>query len=228
MKEMLQRAQERKQKALSEYESKALIASAGVATAREKLAHSREEAIRFADELGFPVVLKGCSDRLMHKTEKGMVKLNIGSAAEAADAYDDIISRDDIGLDGVLVQEQVKGNRELVMGLIRDPQFGPCVMFGLGGIFTEVFKDTAFRVTPLSPSDAEEMLEEIRARDILDEFRGSPSVDRDTLVSALVGLGDLALKYPSIAEIDINPVIVSGNSPIAVDALVVLNGGERK
>jgi len=226
MNEMLNRAMERKQKALSEYDSKALIASAGVATAREKLARTREEAVRFAEEFGYPVVLKGCSDRLMHKTEKGMVKLNISGAREAEAAYDAIMMKDDIGLDGVLVQEQVKGDRELVMGLIRDPQFGPCVMFGLGGVFTEVLKDTTFRVAPLSPADAEEMLEEIRAKDMLDEFRGSPAVNRDDLVTALVGLGDLAVKYPDIAEIDINPVIVAGNRPVAVDALVVLNRGE--
>jgi acetyl-CoA synthetase (ADP-forming) len=213
----------KKQKALSEFDSKALIGSAGVATVREKLARTAGEAVKYASEFGYPVVLKGCSDRLLHKTEKGMVKLNLSSAAEVQAAYDDITSRDDIGLDGVLVQEQVRGDRELVMGLIRDPQFGPCVMFGLGGIFTEALKDTSFRVAPLSEFDAGEMLDEIRARDILDEFRGSPAVDRDALIRALVGLGELALQYPDIAEIDINPVIVAGNRPVAVDALVVLN-----
>jgi len=213
----------RKQRALSEYDSKSLIHSAGVSTVREKLARSREEALLFAKEFGYPVVLKGCSDRLLHKTEKGMVKLNLGSAEAVGAAWDDITGKDDIGLDGVLVQEQVRGDREFVMGLIRDPQFGPCVMFGLGGIFTEVLKDASFRVAPLSEFDAEEMLEEISARDMLDEFRGSPAVDRDQLVKALVGLGDLAMQYPDIAEIDINPVIVAGNKPVAVDALVVLN-----
>ncbi|HPA71566.1 MAG TPA: acetate--CoA ligase family protein [Spirochaetota bacterium] len=223
MKEIISRAMGRKQRALSEYDSKSLIHSAGVSTVREKLARSREEALLFAKEFGYPVVLKGCSDRLLHKTEKGMVKLNLGSAEAVGAAWDDITGKDDIGLDGVLVQEQVSGDREFVMGLIRDPQFGPCVMFGLGGIFTEVLKDASFRVAPLSEFDAEEMLEEISARDMLDEFRGSPAVDRDQLVKALVGLGDLAMQYPDIAEIDINPVIVAGNRPVAVDALVVLN-----
>lgn len=223
MKEIISRAMGRKQRALSEYDSKSLIHSAGVSTVREKLARSREEALLFAKEFGYPVVLKGCSERLLHKTEKGMVKLNLGSAEAVGAAWDDITGKDDIGLDGVLVQEQVRGDREFVMGLIRDPQFGPCVMFGLGGIFTEVLKDASFRVAPLSEFDAEEMLEEISARDMLDEFRGSPAVDRDQLVKALVGLGDLAMQYPDIAEIDINPVIVAGNRPVAVDALVVLN-----
>jgi acetate---CoA ligase (ADP-forming) subunit beta len=222
MKEILTRAMERKQKALSEFDSKELIRLSGVATVREKLARSREEALQFASELGYPVVLKGCSDRLLHKTEKGMVKLNLKNADEVAAAYDDILSRDDIGLDGVLVQEMIRGDREFVMGLMRDPQFGPCVMFGLGGIFTEVLKDTSFRIAPLTAIDAGEMLDEIRAKDILDEFRGSPAVDRDALVNALVGLGNLAVTNPEIAEIDINPVIVHGNRPIAVDALVVL------
>jgi acetyl-CoA synthetase (ADP-forming) len=109
------------------------------------------------------------------------------------------------------------------MGLIRDAQFGPCVMFGLGGIFTEILKDTAFRVAPLSEADAESMLDELRAKGILDEFRGSPAVDRSSLASALVRLGSLAMEYPEIAEIDINPIIVCGNKPVAVDALVVLS-----
>ena len=223
MRDLLSRAMEKKQKALSEFDSKALIRSAGVATVREMLARSAGEAVQYASGFGYPVVLKGCSDRLLHKTEKGMVKLNLSSDAEVRAAYDDITGRDDIGLDGVLVQEQVRGDRELVMGMIRDPQFGPCVMFGLGGIFTEALRDTSFRVAPLSEFDAAEMLDEIRARDILDEFRGSPAVDRDALIKALVGLGELALQYPDIAEIDINPVIVTGNRPVAVDALVVLN-----
>ncbi len=222
MEEILQRAIDKKQKALSEYDSKRVVESAGVAITREGLAGSRDEAIKMAEELGFPVVLKGCSGTVTHKTEMGMVKLNLGNQDDVVRAYDDIIKAG-MELDGVLVQEMIKGDREFVIGMTRDPQFGPCVMFGLGGIFTEVLNDVSFRVAPISKVDAMEMIEEIKTRKLLDEFRGSPAVDRNALVKALVGIGKLGVEYDQIAEIDINPVIISGNQPIAVDALVILN-----
>ncbi|MBW2599505.1 MAG: acetate--CoA ligase family protein, partial [Deltaproteobacteria bacterium] len=190
MKEILQRAIDKKQKALSEYDSKRIVELAGVAITREGLADSRDEALKIAEEMGFPVVLKGCSSTVTHKTEMDMVKLNLGSSDDVARAYDDIIQAG-MELDGVLVQEMIKGDREFVIGLTRDPQFGPCVMFGLGGIFTEVLNDVSFRVAPISEIDAMEMIEEIKTRKLLDEFRGSPAVDRNALVKALVGIGKL-------------------------------------
>jgi len=222
MKEILQRAIDKKQKALSEYDSKRVVASAGVAITREGLAGSKKEAVKLAEGFGFPVVLKGCSSTLTHKTEMGMVKLNLGSRGDVERAYDEIMAAG-AELDGVLVQEMVKGDREFVIGLTRDPQFGPCVMFGLGGIFTEVLNDVSFRVAPITEIDAMEMIEEIKTKKLLDEFRGSPAVDRKALVRALVGIGKLGDEYDQIAEIDINPVIISGDQPIAVDALVILN-----
>jgi acetyl-CoA synthetase (ADP-forming) len=139
------------------------------------------------------------------------------------DAYKEITGRVS-KLDGVLVQEMIKGSREFVIGLTRDPQFGPCVMFGIGGIFTEVMKDVSFRIAPLTQADAEEMIEEIRMKKLLGEFRGSPAVDRSALVCALVGIGELAIRHSEIAEIDINPLIIAGNKPVAADALVILTG----
>jgi acetyl-CoA synthetase (ADP-forming) len=165
--------------------------------------------------------MKGCSAELAHKTESGMVKLNVGNSEEAARVFDELIGKMN-GLDGVLIQKMVKGSREFVIGLSRDPQFGPCVMFGLGGIFTEALKDVTFRVAPLSKEDALEMIDEIKTKKILGEFRGSPAVDREALAKALVGVGELGMSCDSIAEIDINPLIISGNKPVAVDALVVL------
>jgi len=222
MKEILQKAIDRGQKALSEYDSKRVVASAGVAITREGLAGSRSEAVTLAEGFGFPVVLKGCSSTLTHKTEMGMVKLNLGNSSDVARAYDEILEAG-VELDGVLVQEMIKGDREFVIGLTRDPQFGPCVMFGLGGIFTEVLNDVSFRVAPISEIDALEMIEEIKTKKLLDEFRGSPAVDKTALVKALVGIGKLGVEYDQVGEIDINPVIISGDQPIAVDALVVLN-----
>jgi len=151
-----------------------------------------------------------------------MVKLNLGNSSDVARAYDEILEAG-VELDGVLVQEMIKGDREFVIGLTRDPQFGPCVMFGLGGIFTEVLNDVSFRVAPISEIDALEMIEEIKTKKLLDEFRGSPAVDKTALVKALVGIGNLGVEYDQIAEIDINPVIISGDKPVAVDALIVLN-----
>ena len=222
MKEILRKAIDKKQKALSEYDSKRVVASAGVAITREGLAGSKDEAVKLAEDLGFPVVLKGCSSTVTHKTEMGMVKLNLGSSDDVARAYDDIMKAG-LELDGVLVQEMIKGDREFVIGLTRDPQFGPCVMFGLGGIFTEVLNDVSFRVAPISEIDAMEMIGEIKTKKLLDEFRGSPAVDKKALVKALVGIGKLGDENDEIAEIDINPVIISGDQPIAVDALVVLD-----
>jgi acetate---CoA ligase (ADP-forming) subunit beta len=222
MEQIIKKALERGQKTLSEYDSKQVIQTVGIPVTREKLARSRDEAVKFAEELGYPVVLKGCSDKAAHKTEMGLVKLKLAGADEVCKAYDEITGKG-IELDGVLVQEMIKGDREFVIGLSRDPQFGPCVMFGVGGIFTEVIKDVSFRVAPLTEMDAEEMIDEIRMKKLLDEFRGSPAVDRKLLVKALVGISEIGYRHNEIAEIDINPVIISGNRPVVVDALVVLS-----
>jgi len=221
MLEIIQRAVANGQKTLSEYESSLVIKSAGVEVAPAALAKTRDEAVGEAEKIGYPVVMKGCSAELAHKTEAGMVKLNVGNSEEAACVFDKLMSKIK-GLDGVLIQKMVNGSREFVIGLSRDPQFGPCVMFGLGGIFTEALKDVTFRVAPLSKDDALEMIDEIKTKKLLGEFRGSPAVDREALAKALVGVGELGMKYDSIAEIDINPLIISGNKPVAVDALVVL------
>jgi len=122
----------------------------------------------------------------------------------------------------VLIQEMIKGKRELVVGLIRDPQFGPCVMFGLGGIFTEILKDVSFRLAPLEKRDALEMMGEIKAHKILDAVRGMEPVDRELLSKMLINVGKIGVENDAIKEIDINPVIISGSRPVAVDALVVL------
>jgi|SRR5664280_93151 len=221
MLEIIQRALAKGQKTLSEYESSLVIKSAGVGVVPSFLARTRDEAFQIAEKLGFPVVMKGCSAELAHKTEAGMVKLNVANSEEAARVFDELMGKIK-GLDGVLIQKMVKGSREFVIGLSRDPQFGPCVMFGMGGIFTEALKDVTFRVAPLSKEDALEMIDEIKTKKLLGEFRGSPAVDRNALAKALIGVGDLGIKYDSIAEIDINPLIICGDKPVAVDALVVL------
>jgi acetyl-CoA synthetase (ADP-forming) len=218
---IISEAVNRGQKALSEYESKIVIQFAGVPITKEGLAKSKDEAVSHAEKIGFPVVMKGCSDTLTHKTEMGMVRLNISNSQMAADAYTELTGKG-IAMDGVLVQEMIRGSREFVIGFSRDVHFGPCVMFGLGGIFTEALKDVVFRMAPLTKIDAEEMLDEIKTQKLLKEFRGAPPVDRDALIHALVGIGNLGAENEDIAEIDINPLIISGSRPVAVDALVIL------
>ncbi len=218
---LLLKAIECGQLSLSEYESKLVVAAAGVPVTKEVLVHSRKEAMDQAAKIGFPIVLKGSSPTLTHKTEMGMVRVNLKDRKETAHAFDELTEKK-IEMDGILIQEMVKGNREFVIGLTRDPQFGPCVMFGIGGIFTEAMKDVSFRVAPLTEMDAREMIGEIRAVRLLDEFRGEKAVDTDILVKALVGVGNLGMVYDEIAEIDINPLIVKKGKPVAVDALVIL------
>jgi len=221
MLDIIEKALKNGQKTLSEYESRLVIESAGVPVVPAALVRTREEAICEAAKIDFPLVMKGCSAELAHKTEAGMVALNIGNIEEVAAVFEEFTDKAK-NLDGVLIEKMVKGSREFVIGLSRDAQFGPCVMFGLGGIFTEALKDVTFRVAPLSKQDALEMIDEIKTKKLLGEFRGSPAVDREALARALVGVGDLGMKYDSIAEIDINPLIISGNQAVAVDALVVL------
>ncbi len=219
--EVLQEALKKGQKNLSEYDSKRLLAGYDIPVTREKLATSAEEAVKFAGELGYPVVLKGCGPMLTHKTEKGVIRVGLENDEQVKEAFESIHAVEP--MDGVIVQEMVKGDRELVIGLIRDPQFGPCVMFGLGGIYTEVLKDVAFRVAPLEERDARDMMEEIKSSKILGEFRGMAAADREVLTKALLGMGRLGLENDSVAEVDVNPLIITREGkPLAVDALVVL------
>ncbi|MCD6281371.1 MAG: acetate--CoA ligase family protein [Deltaproteobacteria bacterium] len=209
-------------KTLSEHASKEVLKNYSVPVTEEYLAKDVEEAIKYAQKIGYPVVLKGSSSTLTHKTEMNLVEVGIKDEESLVEAFNAIEKRGGSQLDGILVQEMIKGERELVAGLTRDPQFGPCVMFGLGGIFTEVLKDVTFRVAPLERYDAYEMMDEIKAKKILDEFRGKPAVDREKLADILINLGRIGLEHEEVAEIDINPLIIKDSMPVAVDALIVL------
>lgn len=211
---------------LSEYESKQLLREYGIPVTREIEVNSRESLGEALKEIGFPVAFKGSGASLIHKTERNLVRLDIRLEQEAADAFDEIMEEVAKEGGGVLVQEMIKGRRELVAGIIRDVQFGPCVMFGLGGIFTEVLKDISFRVAPLEKKDALDMMGEIRAVKILDRVRGLPSADRDQLAEILINLGKIGFEQKNVKEIDINPVVLEGSRPVAVDALVVLQSGK--
>ena len=221
--EIIDRALKEGRTVLTEYEAKQVLASYGLPVAREELVNNAEVLLKAAGQIGYPVVIKGCSADLAHKTEKGLIRVDVRNDEEAIVAFNEISSAVNGASGGaVLVQQLVKGQRELVIGLTRDPQFGPCVMFGLGGIFTEILKDTAFRVAPLEKQDALDMMQEIKARKILEAVRGMAPADKDILADILMTVGKIGIENDRIKEIDINPLILSGGKPIAVDALVVL------
>jgi len=220
--DILDKALKEGRETLSEYESKIVLASYHIPVTREIIIQKDDDIISAAHEIGYPVVIKGCSPEITHKTEKGLIQTDIRDDREALDAFNNIMAGMNGSHGSILVQEMIKGKRELVVGLIRDPQFGPCVMFGLGGIFTEILKDVSFRLAPLEKRDALEMMDEIKARKILDAVRGMDAVDRDILSEILINVGKIGVENDTIKEIDINPVIISGSRPVAVDALVVL------
>jgi len=207
---------------LSEYESKKVLAFYDLPVTREELVSSPQNLLKAAGHIGYPLVIKGCSAEIAHKTEKGLIRLDVRNDAEALTAFDEIVACMNGAEKTILVQQMIRGQRELVVGLTRDPQFGPCVMFGLGGIFTEILKDSAFRVAPLDKHDALDMMQEIKSRKILDAVRGLEAVDRELLADILIKVGQIGIENENIKEIDINPVIISKGKPVAVDALVIL------
>ncbi len=221
--DIIKKAWKEGRKALSEYESKKILALYDIPVTKEVLVDREDLLTDAAREIGYPLVIKGCSPDVSHKTEMGLIRVDIRNEEEALSAFKAIIAEMDGGDRAVLVQEMVQGKRELVMGLTRDPQFGPCVMFGLGGIFTEILKDVSFRVAPLERGDAMEMMSEIKAAGILESVRGMEPADRESLAQMLINLGRLGLENDHVKEIDINPVILNGSRPVAVDALVLLN-----
>jgi len=227
--EVIEKALKEKRKNLTEYESKLALKEYGVPVTKEFLVRNAKEAVAKAEEIGYPVALKGSGPELLHKTELDIIRLNLKTPKELRNAFREIKANAGKKLKGALVQEMVKGQRELVIGLIRDPQFGPCVMFGLGGIYTEILRDVCFRVAPITEQDAYQMFEEIKGKKILDSFRGMAPADKKTLAQALVGLAKLGVENPSVKEVDVNPLILTKEGrPVAVDALVVLNEEAKK
>lgn len=207
---------------LSEYDSKRVFAEYGLTIAKEELAATESDAVNYALAIGLPVVMKGVGPDFAHKSELGLVRVGVASEEAVVRNFREL----DAAMDGrgrVLVQQVVAGTRELMIGAIRDEQFGPVVSVGLGGVFAEILDDVSMRVAPMSLSDAEQMLEEFRANRILGSFRGLPRVNRSRLAQDLVAVGQLCLDHPEISEIDINPLIISSDRAIAVDGLIVLS-----
>jgi len=220
--EVIERARKEGRKILTEHEAKVFLSAYDVPVVRERLILDREQPRDAVRDIGFPLVMKSCVPEISHKSERGLVVLDIRSMQEAETAFEKIVRDLTVGTPAVLVQEMVKGKRELVAGLTRDAQFGPTVMFGLGGIFTEILSDVVFRLAPFDRREALKMIGEIKGRKILEAVRGMDAVDVDILANILVAIGEIALEHPAISEIDINPLIISGRLPVAADALIVL------
>jgi len=211
------------QRALDEAAAKQVLELYGIPVTRERLAAGPDEALTAAATIGYPVAIKACAWEIMHKSGKGLIALNVKTDDELLAAFASI--RRAAGRDvPVLVQEMLAGGREMVVGMTRFPGFDPCILFGLGGIFTEVLKDNTLRLAPLSAADAEEMLDDIKGKALLDAFRGMPAADRTVLAGIVQTLGFIALLHPEIAEIDLNPVMLKGANPVVADALFVLKG----
>ncbi len=210
---------------LSEHASKQLLADYGVVAARERLVAAPEAAAGAAAEIGFPVALKLCGAGLAHKTERDLVRLDLADAGAVRAAAAELWGRrrPEDGAVALLVAEMVRGRRELIAGLVRDPQFGPCVMLGLGGILAEALGDAVFAAAPLSRAEARALPGRLRAARLLGPFRGEPAADAEALADLLEGLGRLAAARPDVASVDLNPLVLQGGRPVAVDALVVLS-----
>lgn len=209
-------------KVLSEYESKQILRAYGISVTKEKEVRDMKNFRDALLEIGFPLVIKVNSPDVSHKTEHGFVHVDIRNQKEATVIFRKIMKETEVVNVSVLVQEMIFGNRELMIGLKRDSQFGPCVVFGLGGIFTEILQDVCVRVAPIEKSEALQMMKEFKAHRILDAFRGMPRADLDQLARMIMAVGRVGLEEPRIKEIDINPVILSAGKPIAVDALIAL------
>ncbi len=225
--ETIDRARSESRTLLSEVEAKGALAEAGVPVTATSLAQTREEAAAQAEAISYPVALKVVSPNVAHKSDVGGVVLGLESHEEVAEGYDEIIrsvqaAQPSAIIEGVSVQEMASPGVEVIVGMTTDPQFGPVMMFGLGGIMVEVLGDVAFRLAPLGEGDARDMIDEIQGRQVLDGVRGQPPVDVGAIEAMLDQVSQFAAEHPEVAELDLNPVIASPEGAIAVDARIVL------
>lgn len=221
---------------LAEDEALELLAAYGIPVARGELATSAEDAVRRAERMGFPVVLKIVAPAIVHKTEVGGVRVNLDGADEVRRAFDQIMAgaraaQPGAEISGVLVQAMVQQGREMIVGMTRDPTFGPLVMFGLGGILVEVLRDVCFRIAPFGRQEARRMMADIRSARLLDAIRGLAPADRGAIEEVLLRVSQLVTDCPEISELDINPLMAMPSGAVAADARVMLappQAGSRK
>jgi len=225
--EILANAAKEKRTLLTEVESKDLLKAARIPVVETRLAKSKAEAVELASKLGFPVVMKIVSPDVVHKSDAGGVKLSIENATQAGKAYGEILANikkhyPKAKIIGVSVQKMAKQGIEVIIGMTKDAQFGPVIMFGLGGILVEVLKDVSFRIVPMTKRDASEMITEIKGFPILKGYRGHDPADVPFLEDLIIKVSDFVEKNPEIKELDLNPVFAYKDGAIGVDARIIL------
>ncbi len=218
---------------LTEFESKRILKQAGIPVVETKLAETQREAVSLSRKMGFPVALKIASPDVIHKSDSGGVRLSLNSVAEVKKAYDEILKK--VGrqhpravIHGVSIQKMARPGTEVIVGVSKDPQFGPVVMFGLGGIFVELLKDVSFRVIPVERRDAQEMIKEIKGYPLLEGYRGKEPANIPALVEIILKLSRWIEQNPQIKELELNPIFAYRDKAVAVDARIILERLEGK
>jgi len=214
-------------KVLLETEAKVICAEYYIPVTASKLAKNQEEAVEYAEQIGFPIVLKIVSPEIIHKSDAGGVMINLNTSSEVRNAYETILENAKkfnhaAEIVGVLVQEMAPPSTEVIVGAINDPQFGQTLMFGLGGIFVELLKDVTFRIAPLTQDDANEMITKVKAYPILKGYRNTPPSDIEAIINILLNTSKLVMDYPQIKEVDLNPILVYQKSAKVVDTRIIL------
>jgi acyl-CoA synthetase (NDP forming) len=212
---------------LTEFESKKILKQAGIPVVETKLAKTQKEAVSLSQKMGFPVVLKIVSPDVIHKSDSGGVRLSINSVSEVKKAYDEILRKikkqyPTAVVHGISVQKMVRAGTEVIVGTSKDPQFGPVIMFGLGGIFVELLKDVSFRVIPVEQRDVQEMIKEIKGYPLLQGYRGKEPANIAALVEIILKISKLIEENPQIKELELNPIFVYRDKAVGVDARIIL------
>jgi acyl-CoA synthetase (NDP forming) len=223
----LSQARREGRKSLLETEAKTVCMEYGIPVTKFELASSEEEAVRFAEAIGFPTVLKIVSQDIIHKSDVGGVVIGLKNADDVRHGYNQILQNvkkhdPKARIAGMLVQEMAPPSTEIIVGAIKDPQFGPAIMFGLGGVFVEVLKDVTFRVAPITEDDAREMISEVKAYPLLKGYRNTPPADIDAITKILLNTSRLVTDHMEIKELDLNPIIVYEKGAKTVDARIIL------
>jgi len=214
---------------LTEYESKNLLDELGIPVPSQKLTSSKDDTLSAAKEIGFPVVLKLMAEDIVHKSDTGAVKLNIKDEKEVGEAFDELMNIPSQKEKMISVQNMAdEPITELIIGMTTDAQFGPALMFGIGGILVELLEDVSFRIAPITEYDAKEMIHEIKGFPILDGYRGKPKADINAIVETLMKISELVTKHEEINEMDLNPVFIYDKGLVCVDARIILKEPEKK
>jgi acyl-CoA synthetase (NDP forming) len=225
--EIFNKAKKEKRKFLLEPEAKTVCIKCGIPVTNFKVAKNETEAVKLAEQIGYPIVLKIVSPDIIHKSDVGGVIIGLKTAKDVQNAYHQILKnvkkhKADAKIAGVLVQEMAPPSTEVIVGAIKDPQFGPALMFGLGGIFVEVLKDVTFRVAPITEDEACEMVTEVKAYPLLKGYRGQPPADTEAIVQILLKTSRLVMEHQEIKELDLNPIMVYEKGAKTVDARIIL------